>query len=570
MSTPPEKTQDGNVSHDRSATKQSKIAGYDLESYKEEPSIAAANRFDDASNPAPIQLYSNKLPAPSYSIQAEKKDGHEEDKEASDTHENYLTTSSGDANDENSDNKPKNNGLPEELIDGIKNLSGISLDDVKVHYNSSKPAELDAHAFAQGNNIFLASGQEKHLAHEAWHIVQQKQGRVKTTDTTSQGDRINADKLLEKEADDMGEKVLNFEKEEHTSSSLFSEHESSSPNEIIQGKFKSKGKSENDIEEWVERTRRELQADEETLLLEVFNKLHDSKKKFSFDIDGTLTQTKNRLRDLILENRNGPIPTLVEEGSAVVGLRGNVTGEYLQRKLEEWEPKKKDDIELDESLYTVLSHVTKEGDWMKNRIDTAHGSSKGELGQGFYTVEGHDNVGAEAIRDEFGTEQVQGSTKRRTKQNPARDVLTFYIENSEIRDLVVQNEADSDLGDFLLHILIHPNGYPDNCDAIALIERINLMGKVLIFPDDKDQEVIIDNSLLDEETGAVKRYSYNTYRELNGGGTTHSVIISPQAPDSLSNIRQICFRGALGDKLINEAQRSKSRLGPAQIPETYK
>ena len=75
--------------------------------------------------------------------------------------------------------KENNTGLPDNLKSGIENLSGYSMDDVKVHRNSDKPAQLHAHAYAQGTDIHLASGQEKHLPHEAWHVVQQKQGRVK-------------------------------------------------------------------------------------------------------------------------------------------------------------------------------------------------------------------------------------------------------------------------------------------------------------------------------------------------------------------------------------------------------
>jgi len=68
--------------------------------------------------------------------------------------------------------------LPDNIKHGVESLSGISMDDVKVHYNSAKPAQLNAHAYAQGTDIHPASGQEKHLPHEAWHVVQQKQGRV--------------------------------------------------------------------------------------------------------------------------------------------------------------------------------------------------------------------------------------------------------------------------------------------------------------------------------------------------------------------------------------------------------
>lgn len=99
-------------------------------------------------------------------------------------------------------------GLPDNLKSGIENLSGYSMDDVKVHYNSNKPAQLQAHAYAQGTDIHLAPGQEKHLPHEAWHVVQQKQGRVKPTRQLKSKVNINDNAGLEREADVMGAKAL--------------------------------------------------------------------------------------------------------------------------------------------------------------------------------------------------------------------------------------------------------------------------------------------------------------------------------------------------------------------------
>ena len=101
-------------------------------------------------------------------------------------------------------------GLPDQLKTGIENLSGHSMNDVKVHYNSAKPAQLNAHAFAQGTDIHIASGQEKHLPHEAWHVVQQKQGRVRPTLQMKGKVSINDDRGLENEADRMGQKALQF------------------------------------------------------------------------------------------------------------------------------------------------------------------------------------------------------------------------------------------------------------------------------------------------------------------------------------------------------------------------
>lgn len=109
--------------------------------------------------------------------------------------------------------KENNTGLPDDLKSGIENLSGYSMDTVKVHYNSPKPAQLQAHAYAQGTDIHLASGQERHLPHEAWHVVQQKQGRVKATMQMKGEVNINDDTSLEQEADVMGNKAIQFKAE---------------------------------------------------------------------------------------------------------------------------------------------------------------------------------------------------------------------------------------------------------------------------------------------------------------------------------------------------------------------
>jgi hypothetical protein len=72
-------------------------------------------------------------------------------------------------------------GMPNQLKAGIESLSGMDMSDVRVHRNSDKPAQLSALAYAQGNDIHLGPGQEQHLPHEVWHVVQQRQGRVRET-----------------------------------------------------------------------------------------------------------------------------------------------------------------------------------------------------------------------------------------------------------------------------------------------------------------------------------------------------------------------------------------------------
>jgi hypothetical protein len=104
--------------------------------------------------------------------------------------------------------KQNNTGLPDQLKSGIESLSGHSMDHVKVHYNSNQPAQLSAHAYAQGTDIHIAPGQEKHLPHEAWHVAQQKQGRVRPTIQMKGKIGINDDKALEREAENIGEIAL--------------------------------------------------------------------------------------------------------------------------------------------------------------------------------------------------------------------------------------------------------------------------------------------------------------------------------------------------------------------------
>ena len=98
-------------------------------------------------------------------------------------------------------------GLPDGLKSGMENVSGVSLDNVRVHYNSPKPAAVQAHAFAQGSDIHLAPGQDKHLPHELGHVVQQAQGRVKPT-TSVGGMQVNDNISLESEATALGNKAL--------------------------------------------------------------------------------------------------------------------------------------------------------------------------------------------------------------------------------------------------------------------------------------------------------------------------------------------------------------------------
>lgn len=93
--------------------------------------------------------------------------------------------------------------LPSGLRWALEKLSGYDLSEVRVYYASNVPARLGARALARGTEIHLQTGAEDVLPHEAWHVVQQMQGRVEPTDTVN-GLSLNDNVELEKEADEMG------------------------------------------------------------------------------------------------------------------------------------------------------------------------------------------------------------------------------------------------------------------------------------------------------------------------------------------------------------------------------
>jgi hypothetical protein len=103
-------------------------------------------------------------------------------------------------------------GITDGLKAGIETLSGMDMSGVCVHRNSSQPVQLNALAYAQGNDIHLGPGQEQHLPHEAWHVVQQRQGRVQATMQMA-GVGVNDDHGLEREADVMGGRAVQMRTE---------------------------------------------------------------------------------------------------------------------------------------------------------------------------------------------------------------------------------------------------------------------------------------------------------------------------------------------------------------------
>lgn len=120
--------------------------------------------------------------------------------------------------------REKTGELPHQLRAGLESLSGQSLEGVQVHRNSSFPASVGALATTQGKNIHLAPGQDHHLAHEGWHVVQQMQGRVPST-TVVGGHPVNDQQHLEREADTMGGQAATAVREPHALQRMTDEEE---------------------------------------------------------------------------------------------------------------------------------------------------------------------------------------------------------------------------------------------------------------------------------------------------------------------------------------------------------
>jgi len=110
--------------------------------------------------------------------------------------------------------RPKAGGLPlpAEVRTKMETAFGADFSDVRVHVGH-EATSLGAIAYTWGTNIHFAPGQynphtlqgQKLLGHELWHVLQQKQGRVRNP--FGGGVAVVQDHALEAEADRMGVKA---------------------------------------------------------------------------------------------------------------------------------------------------------------------------------------------------------------------------------------------------------------------------------------------------------------------------------------------------------------------------
>lgn len=102
--------------------------------------------------------------------------------------------------------------LPKDVQSKMENSFGHDFSDVKLHKDSSQAQDVNAKAYAQGNEIHFAPGEynpssksgQELIGHELTHVVQQKKGKVGQGEIHGSGMEINQDKALEQEADTLG------------------------------------------------------------------------------------------------------------------------------------------------------------------------------------------------------------------------------------------------------------------------------------------------------------------------------------------------------------------------------
>ena len=100
--------------------------------------------------------------------------------------------------------KQNRTGIPAQMKARLEQNTGMSLDDVRVYYNSDRPARFDALAYTKGSRVYIGPGQERHLPHELGHVVQQKMGIVRANARHPSGEAMNTDAALERQADEIG------------------------------------------------------------------------------------------------------------------------------------------------------------------------------------------------------------------------------------------------------------------------------------------------------------------------------------------------------------------------------
>ena len=170
-------------------------AGLASHSPKSAPSQLAVQKQEDRSLQLKEEAPPEKAPKPKANRPVQRKEGHAAEGDPEDTKDAAAEGVSG-----------SGSGVPGAAK--MEALMGADFSGVKVH--SDKEAKkgakaIGAEAYTMGEDIALPGGDQKTLAHELAHVVQQQQGRTPAGGVGKEGD------ALEKEADAVADKVMKGE-----------------------------------------------------------------------------------------------------------------------------------------------------------------------------------------------------------------------------------------------------------------------------------------------------------------------------------------------------------------------
>jgi len=99
--------------------------------------------------------------------------------------------------------QPNLTGIPTQMKLEFERRSGLSFDDVRVHYNSEKPDRFQTDAYTYGTDVYIAPGQNDTLRHELGHVIQQKRG-IRHYDAIENGVPVSRALWIEQQADEFG------------------------------------------------------------------------------------------------------------------------------------------------------------------------------------------------------------------------------------------------------------------------------------------------------------------------------------------------------------------------------
>lgn len=104
-------------------------------------------------------------------------------------------------------NRTRNNtGMPDWIKNNFEAVTSLSAENVRVRYNSPKPAQLEAKAFTNDSEIHVAPGAESSLFHELGHLPRRRSQPIPVTGYVA-GVPVNDNPDFEREADRVGERI---------------------------------------------------------------------------------------------------------------------------------------------------------------------------------------------------------------------------------------------------------------------------------------------------------------------------------------------------------------------------